>query len=53
LRDEFKASPPDICARKRAAGTQPAGNGYWAQEWSDLVVRAKRIHGWPTGQEAR
>ena len=53
LRDEFKASPPDICARKQAAGGPQAGNSYWAQQWSDLVVRAKLIHGWPAGQEAR
>jgi len=53
LRDEFKAAPPDICARKQAADTPRAGHGYWAQEWSDLVVRAKLIHGLPAGQEAR
>jgi|GEM_PF-1645979 hypothetical protein len=53
LRDEFKASPPDICARAQAADTARAGNGYWAREWSDLVVHAKLIHGWPTGPEAR
>ena len=53
LRDEFKASPPDIRARKQAASGPQAGNAYWAQEWSDLVVRAKLIHGWPAEQEAR
>jgi hypothetical protein len=47
LRDDYKAAPPDICARKQAADTPQAGNGYGAQEWSDLVVRAKLIHGWP------
>ncbi len=53
LRDEFKAAPPDVCAWKQAADTPRAGHGYWAQEWSDLVVRAKLIHGLPAGQEAR
>ena len=53
LRDEFKSAPPDICARKRAADTPRAGNGYWAHEWSDLVVHAKLIHSWPARQEAR
>jgi hypothetical protein len=48
LRDEFKAAPPDICARKQAADTPRAGNGYWPQEWSEPVARAKLIHGWPT-----
>ena len=37
----------DICVRKQAANTQQAGHGYNAPQWSDLVVRARLVHGWP------
>jgi len=47
LRDEYKTAPPDICTRKQAAATPQAGNGYGAHDWSDLVVRAKLLRGWP------
>ena len=53
LRDEFKAEPQDICARKQAAETLRGGTGYWPREWSDAVVHANLIHGWPTEEEAR
>lgn len=33
----------DICARKQAA----AAHAYNAPEWSDLIVRAKLVRGWP------
>lgn len=39
-------APKDICARKQAAPTAEAGNAYKGP-WSDLVVRARLIHGWP------
>ncbi|MGD9544762.1 MAG: hypothetical protein AB7F41_07000 [Methylocystis sp.] len=38
---------PDICAQMQAAQTPQAGHGYTADEWSDLIVRARLIHGWP------
>jgi hypothetical protein len=38
---------PDICAKKQAAPTPQAGHGYTAPEWSDLIVRARLVHGWP------
>jgi len=47
LKDAYKAAPPDVCARKQAAGTPEAGGAYKAREWSDLVVRAKLVQGWP------
>ena len=47
LKEAYKASPPDICARKQAAKTPQAGQAYSAPEWSDLIVRAKLLHGWP------
>jgi hypothetical protein len=47
LRDAYKSAPPDICAQKQAAPTPQAGHGYTAPVWSDLIVRAKLIHGWP------
>jgi hypothetical protein len=37
----------DVCAQKQAAGTPAAGAAYKAPEWSDLIVRAKLLHGWP------
>jgi hypothetical protein len=46
-RDEYKNSPPDICARKQAADTPQAGHGYKASEWSDLVTKGKLTQGWP------
>jgi hypothetical protein len=46
-KEDYKKSPPDVCARKQAADTPEAGHGYKANEWSDLVVRGKLIHGWP------
>ncbi|WP_036282978.1 hypothetical protein [Methylocystis sp. ATCC 49242] len=36
----------EICARKQAAPTAQAGNAYQGP-WSDLVTKAKAIHGWP------
>ena len=39
-------APKDVCARLRAAATPQAGNAFKG-EWSDLVVRARLIHGWP------
>jgi hypothetical protein len=41
-----KDAPADLCAVKQAAPTAQAGNAYKG-EWSDLVVRARLIHGWP------
>jgi hypothetical protein len=41
------ATDSDICARKQAAETAEAGHAYSAPEWSDLIVRARLIHGWP------
>ncbi len=38
-----KAAAEDICARKQAA----AAHSYTAPEWSDLIVRAKLLRGWP------
>lgn len=39
-------APADVCAKKQAAPTAQAGNAFKG-EWSDLVVRAKLIHGRP------
>jgi len=41
-----KDAPADICAKKQSAPTPQAGNAFKG-EWSDLIVRAKLIHGWP------
>lgn len=37
-----------VCARKQSAQTRQAGNGFREGVWSDLIVRAKLHHGWPT-----
>lgn len=37
----------DICEKKQAAPTAQAGHAYNAPEWSDLIVRARLIHGAP------
>ena len=39
-----KAAADDLCARKQAA----AAHAYSGPEWSDLIVRAKLLRGWPT-----
>jgi hypothetical protein len=35
-----------LCAKKQAAPTAQAGNGYKGP-WADLVTKARAIHGWP------
>jgi hypothetical protein len=42
-----KDGDPNVCARKQAAPTAQAGNGFTDRVWSDLVVRAKLTHGRP------
>jgi hypothetical protein len=44
------AAAETLCAQKQAAKTPQAGWGYTAPEWSDLVVRAKLVHGWPAAE---
>jgi hypothetical protein len=46
-----QAGAADICAQKQSAATAKAGHGYTAPQWSDLVVRAKLVHGWPQTAE--
>jgi len=43
LKTADKAASDAICAQKQAA----AAHAYSAPQWSDLVVRAKLLHGWP------
>jgi hypothetical protein len=45
------AADPDICARKQAAETAQAGHAYSASEWSDLIVRARLVHGLPKSSD--
>jgi hypothetical protein len=50
--DGLKAgADAQICAKKQAAPTEQAGHGYNAKEWSDLIVRARLVHGWPQPAE--
>jgi len=36
----------DVCARRQAEPTAAAGNAYRGP-WSDLVTKARGVHGWP------
>ena len=40
----------EVCARKQAAPTAQAGNAYKGP-WSDLITKARAIHGWPGATE--
>ncbi len=42
-----KGADPDVCTKKQAAPTPQAGHNFGAGEWSDLVTRAKLVHGQP------
>lgn len=49
-KEEQKSAASTICKDKQGADTPQAGRGYKRGEWSDLVVRGKLTHGWPTGK---